>query len=164
MRRHKCFGCFGLAFALTACSASGEDDARQWIANRISVPFPATSLDLPSIVDTPPALYLAKSVVDPFSPGRIGQSRPTAGPVQDEASGRVHFSDATVEDLRAVGFLEVRGNYVMLVEGSSGFANVKAGDCLGNQQEEVVEIARKGIRLRKADGSEYWMPISRRGH
>lgn len=128
------------------------------------MPFPAASLDLPTIADTPPALYLAKGVADPFSPGRIGQSRPTIGAAQDEGPGRMYFADAAVEDLRIVAVLEVRGQFVTLVEGSSGSANVKVGDRLGSQQEEVVEIARKGIRLRKADGSEYWMPISRRSH
>ena len=163
MRRHRCFVCLSLALTLTACSVSGEDAARQWVTSRTPVPMPVASMAVPLIVDTPPAAYTAKAVVDPFSPGRIGQSRSTAGSVQDEASGKAHFADASLEDLRVVGILEVRGQYVALVEGSSGFANARVGDRLGNQQQDVVEISRKGIRLRKADGSESLMPISRQG-
>jgi Tfp pilus assembly protein PilP len=155
---------FAQALSLTACSVSGGDDAQQWVAARTSVVLPAEAMSLPSIVDTPPAAYTAKAVVDPFSPSRIVQTRSAISSVQDAASGRVHFADATLEGLRVVGILEAEGKYVALVEGSSGFANVKVGDRLGNQQLDVVEISKKGVRMRNADGSESWMPINRRSH
>lgn len=164
MRCHRRFVWFAQALSLTACSVSGEDDAQQWVAARTPVQLPAAAVSLPSIVDTPPAAYTAKAVVDPFSPGRIGQARSTTSSVQDASSGRVHFTDAALEGLRVVGILEAEGKYVALVEGSSGFANVKVGDRLGNQQLDVVEISKKGVRMRKADGSESWIPINRRSH
>jgi len=154
----------GSALILGACSASGEDAAAHWVQSRIPVSLPDASASLPSIVDTPPAAYTAKTVVNPFSPGRIGQPRSTNVSAQSESSGRWHFPDAAVDSLRVVGFLEVRGQYVAILEGSSGFVNAKVGDRLGNQQLEIVEISGKGIRLRQADGSESWVPISRRSH
>ena len=57
--------------------------------------------------------------------------------------------------------MEVLGQYVVVLEGSSGFVNAKVGDRLGNQQLEIIEISGKGIRLRQPDGSESWVAISR---
>lgn len=165
MRRHRCYVWVGaVLLLLTACSVSGESEARQWVEAHAPVSSPAASMDLPLIVDTPPTAYTAKGVADPFSLGRIGQSRPSMVSSKAEAPGSVHFADTTLEALRAVGVLEVQGRYVALLEGGSGFANAKVGDRLGNQELEVVEISTKGIRLRKADGSEFWMPINRRSH
>lgn len=151
----------GTALFLSACSASGEDAAQQWVESRAPVALPEASASLPPIVDTPPAAYAAKTVVDPFSPSRIGQSRQNSDTPQSASGGRRYFSDVPVDSLRVVGFMEVLGQYVAVLEGSSGFVNAKVGDRLGNQQLEIIEISGKGIRLRQSDGSESLVAISR---
>ena len=163
MQRLRCFLCLGSVLILGACSASGEDAAQQWVQSRIPAALPETSSALPPILDTPPAAYTAKTVVDPFLPSRIGQSHSVVGSAQGDSTARLHFADAPVDSVRVVGFLEVRGQYVAVLEGRSGFANAKVGDRVGVQPLEILEISAKGIRLQLADGSESWMPISRRG-
>jgi Tfp pilus assembly protein PilP len=120
------------------------------------------SLVVPTLVDTPPAVFTAKHVVDPFAPGRIGQPLSSAGDIQSVPGDRWQLADLPVDSLRVVGFLEVKGRYIGVIEGSAGSLNVKVGDRLGNQQAVIVNISKQGIRLRQTDGSESWMPISRR--
>lgn len=162
MTQAKFWFCIGSCFLLGACSVSGEEAASQWVQSRTPLVAPANSSVLPTLVDTPPAVYTAKHVIDPFAPGRIGQSFTSGSNVQAVIGERWHFADAPVDSLRIVGFLEVKGRYVGVVEGSAGSANVKAGDRLGNQQAEIIDISKQGIRLRQTDGSESLMPIDRR--
>lgn len=65
--------CIGSCFLLGACSVSGDDAASRWVQSRTPLVPPANSSVVPTLVDTPPAVYTAKHVVDPFAPGRIGQ-------------------------------------------------------------------------------------------
>lgn len=154
--------CIGSSFLLGACSVSGDDAASRWVQSRTPLVPPANSSVVPTLVDTPPAVYTAKHVVDPFAPGRIGQPFTSGNDSQAVIEERWHFADAPVDSLRVVGFLEVKGRYVGVIEGSAGSLNVKAGDRLGNRQAEIIEISKQGIRLRQTDGSESWMPIARR--
>lgn len=154
--------CIGSCFLLGACSVSGEEAASQWVQSRTPLVAPANSSVVPTLVDTPPAVYTAKHVVDPFAPGRIGHPLAPGSDIQAVIGERWYFADAPVDSLRIVGFLEVKGRYIGVVEGSAGSVNVKAGDRLGNQQAEIIDISKQGIRLRQADGSESWLPIARR--
>lgn len=152
--------CSCVALVLCACADAGERAAQSWMQSRVSMARPDPSAGLPDIVDTPPATYSANAIVDPFSLGRIGQSR--SEPVQVDSSNRVRLGGYAIDTLRLVGFLEVHGHYVAMVEGGAGYVNVKPGDRISNKELEVVEISAKGIRLRQADGVESWMLISRR--
>ena len=156
--------CLGSCVALAACSASGEDAAAQWVESRSPLVVPNDPSLVPMLVDTPPAVFTAKHVIDPFAPGRIGQPLSSVGEIQGELGDgkRWQFAASSVDSLRVVGFLELKGRYIGVIEGSAGSANVKVGDRLGNQQAVIVDISKQGIRLRQIDGSESWMPISRR--
>lgn len=154
--------CIGSCFFLGACSVSGEEAASQWMQSRTTLVVPVNSSVVPTLVDTPPAVYTAKHVTDPFAPGRIGQSLASNSNIQPVIGERWHFPDASVDSLRIVGFFEVKGRYIGIVEGSAGSANVKVGDRLGNQQAEIIDISKQGISLRQTDGSESLMPIGRR--
>lgn len=143
---------------------SGEDAAAQWVQSRTPLETPVDSMVLPKLVDTPPAVFSARHVVDPFAPGRIEQSRNSEGVIRDGLEDRWRFADVPLDSLRVVGFLEVKGRYVAVLEGGSGFVNVKVGDRLSNQQAEILDISKQGIFLRQKDGSESWMPIARRSH
>ena len=147
-----------------ACSASGEDAATQWVQSRTPLVVAMDSSVLPALVDTPPAVFTARHIVDPFALGRIGQTLSSASDIQGELGdgARWQFAGSPVDSLRVVGFLELKGRYIGVIEGSSGSANVKVGDRLGNQQAVIVDISKQGIRLRQTDGSESWMPINRR--
>lgn len=149
---------------MVGCSISGEDAAAQWVQSRTPLVVAMDSSVLPTLVDTPPAVFTAGHVIDPFAPGRIGQPLSSAGDVQAGlADGeRWQFADSPIDSLRVVGFLELKGRYIGVIEGSAGSVNVKVGDRLGNQQAGIVDISKQGIRLRQTDGSESWMPISRR--
>ncbi len=155
---------FGIVSCLLlgACSISGEDAANQWVQSRTAMMATLDASAVPTLVDTPPAVFTAKHVVDPFMPGRIGQALTSGKDIQSDPEGRWQFADSPVDALRVVGFLEVKGRYIGVVEGSAGSINVKVSDRLGNQQAEIVDISKQGIRLRQMDGSESWMPISRR--
>lgn len=152
--------CCCVALAMCACSDTGARAAQSWMQSRVSMARPDPSAGLPDIVDTPSATYAAKTIIDPFSAGRIGQSR--SEPVQVDSSSRVRLGGYAIDTLRLVGFLEVQGQYVAMVEGGSGYVNVKPGDRISNKELEVVEISARGIRLRQADGVESWMLINRR--
>ena len=152
-----------ISLVLSACSSSGEEAARDWIKRRAPMALPDASSTVPPIVDTPPATFAAGTVQDPFAPGRINQSSAADSSGQANVSGRWRFADTPLDAVRVVGFLEVSGQYVAALEGNAGFVNVKVGDRIGNQQLEVVEISSKGVRLKQSDGSDIWMPITRRG-
>ena len=156
--------CLGGCFLLGGCSVSGEDAAAQWVQSRKPLVVPNDPSAVPTLVDTPPAAYTARHVVDPFAPGRIGQPLSSAGDIQGVHSDgeRWKFVDSSVDSLRVVGFLALKGRYIGVIEGNAGSGNVKVGDRLGNQQAVIVDISKQGIRLRQTDGSESWMPISRR--
>lgn len=147
---------------LSGCSGNGEEAAAQWIRSQSLVERPGLSALLPGIVDTPPAAYNVKDVVDPFLPTRILKLSRRDEPRPAGFFGRIHFSEAALETLRVVGFLEVQGQYVGVLEGAAGYGNARIGDRLGREQAEVMGISAKGIRLRQTDGPEFWMPISKR--
>ena len=154
--------CLCIAVLVSACSASGEDAANEWIqAQSVGEKIGSVSA-LPPVRDTPSATYSAKDVVDPFLPGRIAKTRMRDTIGLAGFSGKVHFAETAVDALRVVGFLEVQGQYVCVLEGPSGYGNARMGDRLGSQQAEITAISAKGIRLRQTDGAESWMPISRR--
>ncbi len=146
------------------CSVSGEDAAAQWVESRTPLVVAMDSSVLPALVDTPPAVFTAGHVIDPFAPGRIGQPLSSASDVQGGLTDRERwqFADSPIDSLRVVGFLELKGRYIGVIEGSAGSVNVKVGDRLGNQQAVIVDISKQGIRLRQTDDSESWMPIGRR--
>lgn len=153
---------FCIAGLVSACSASGEEAANQWISEQTTGVRSASAAALPAIKETPAATYTAKDVTDPFLPERINKTRQRNSVSQSELPGRVHFAETAVEALRMVGFLEVKGQYVCVLEGPSGYGNARVGDRISSQQAEIVAISAKGARLRHADGSESWMPITGR--
>lgn len=152
----------GSCLLLGGCSLSGEDAANQWVQSRTPMAVSLNASVVPELVDTPPAVFTAKPVADPFIPGRIGQTLSAGRDVQGGLGDRWQFADSPIDALRVVGFLEVNGRYIVVMEGGTGSLNIKVGDRLGNQQAEVIDISKQGIRLRQTDGSESWMPISRR--
>lgn len=152
----------GGCFLSGGCSVSGEDAAAQWVRSRTPLDVVMDSSVVPTLFDTPPAVFTAGHVIDPFAPARIGQSLSAAGDTQRVPGERWQFADSPVDSLRIVGFLEVKGRFIGMIDGSAGSANVKVGDRMGNQQAVIVDISKQGIRLRQTDGSESWMPISRR--
>jgi Tfp pilus assembly protein PilP len=147
---------------LGGCSVSGEDAANQWVQSRTPMVAAFDASIVPALLDTPPAVFNAKDVVNPFMPARIGQALVSEKDVLPESGGQWQFADSPIDALRVVGFLEVKGHYIGMIEGSAGSINVKVGDRLGNQQAEIVDISKQGIRLRQMDDSESWMPIGRR--
>lgn len=147
---------------LGACSVSGEDAANQWKQSRTPTVAAFDASIVPALLDTPPAVFNAKDVVNPFMPGRIGQVLVSGKDIRSDLGGRWQFADSPIDALRVVGFMEIKGRYIGVIEGSAGSFNVKVGDRLGNQQAEIVDISKQGIRLRQMDESESWMPIGRR--
>lgn len=164
MMRQRLLPCCCIAALMSGCSVSGEDAAHQWISAQASEEKPVLAGALPPIIQTPAATYAAKEVMDPFMPERITKVSVRNSARQGELPGRAHFAETTVDSLRVVGFLEVHGQYVCVLEGPTGYGNARVGDRLGTQQAEIVAISAKGARLRQADGSEFWMPITKRSH
>lgn len=164
MTRPRKLFCIGACCLLGACSVSGEDAAKQWVQSRTPLVVAINASLVPKLVDTPPAVFTAKHVVDPFTPGRIGQPLSSGDDAHVGPRDRWWFAEVPADSLRVVGFLEIKKRYIGVIEGSVGSANVKVGDRLGNQQSEIVDISKQGIRLRQTDGSESWMPIGRRSH
>lgn len=162
MTCQRLFTVFCVGLLVSACSANGERAANEWIKSQAVDAKIDSIAPLPPIMDTPSAAYTAKAVVDPFLPGRITKTRMNETVALTERSGKVHFAETALDALRVVGFLEVQGQYVCVLEGASGYGNAKIGDRLGRQQAEIVAISAKGIRLQQTDGVESWMPISRR--
>lgn len=164
MPRPRKLFCIGWCCLLGACSVAGEDAAKQWVQSRTHLVAPIDSSVVPKLVDTPPAVFTAKHVADPFASDRIGQSMSSRGDAQLGLGNRWWFADAPADSLRIVGFVQINKRYIGVIEGNDVSANVKVGDRLGNQQSEIVEISKQGIRLRQMDQSESWMPIGRRSH
>lgn len=162
MKRLEIWSCIGIAVVVCGCSAGGEEDAQRWIREQSSERHLAPTAALPTLIDTLPAAFTAKDVIDPFSPTRIVQTQQGNEEAKAGFSEKVRFGDSPLDALRVVGFLEVQRKYIGLVEGPSGFVHVHVGDLLGNAQAEITGISAKGIQLRQADGAELWLLTSKR--
>ena len=145
------------AFVLTGCMAAGEDAAQEWVSKQRLAGNPMPSGALPSIEDTPPATFTAINVVDPFSPERVSQQRAINSAQQGDSNGKVYFSNLPLSAVRNVGFIASQGHRSTAVDGAGVYVYPQVGDRLSNEQIEIVEISAKGIRMRQADGSEFWL-------
>jgi Tfp pilus assembly protein PilP len=143
-----------MLFGLMACEASDHERvAETWmLAEKARIAKPQLP-PVPEIIDTPPAIYLAKKQ-DPFDP-----SRTTAGIGANRGgvSTDVLFPDIPIASLTIVGFITGAAGRVAVVRSGDVYRSVRLGDRIGLQVATVKQVAEQGLLVAINGMENQWL-------
>ena len=151
------FACSLLALALAGCSASNEDDLRQWMAEQKSQTRPKV-VPISEPKQFKPESYTQVSSVEPFSREKLTQalkresSQATANGalVAPELARRKEALESVpLDGMSMVGSFVRGGQPVALVKVDSLLYQVKPGNYLGQNYGRVTKIAETEVTLRE---------------
>jgi type IV pilus assembly protein PilP len=146
-----------LAAMLAACSASGEDELRQWVAEQRNQTRPRVD-PIPEPKKFTPQAYSEGAAIEPFSLQKLAQAFRTestqvtanAALVAPEMARRKEALEAYPLDAMAmVGSLTRAGQPVALVRLDNLIYQVRVGNYLGQNFGKVTKIGETEIILRE---------------
>ena len=157
MRGLRLFAFSSLALALAGCSASNENDLRQWMAEQKSQTRPKV-VPISEPKQFKPESYTQVSSVEPFSREKLTQalkresSQATANGalVAPELARRKEALESfPLDGMSMVGSFVRGGQSVALVKVDSLLYQVKPGNYLGQNYGRVTKIAETEVTLRE---------------
>ena len=144
-------------FALTGCSASGEDELRQWMAEQKSQTHPkVTPLSEPK--QFKPESYTQVTAIEPFSNQKLTlalkrestQTSVSTALIAPELARRKEALEAYPLDAMAlVGSLVKAGQPVALVKVDNLLYQVRPGNHIGQNYGRVLKISETEVTLRE---------------
>jgi len=156
-----------LATLLSGCSASGEDDIRQWIVQERNQTRPRVA-PMPAPKQFIPEAYSNATAMEPFNSQKLtqalrsesSQSVANAGLVTPELARRKEpLESYPLDTMTLVGSLTKAGQVVALVRVDNLLYQVKAGAYLGQNYGRVTRITETQLTLREIvqDGAGEWI-------
>lgn len=154
---------FGLAVAaclisaLFGCSASSDDDIRQWMANERNQTRPKVEI-IPAPKQFKPEAYNNATATDPYSKEKLtqalkrdsAQTVANAALVAPELARRKEPMEAfPLDSMALVGSLVKEGHPVALVKVDNLLYQVKQGSYLGQNYGKVTKISETEVTLRE---------------
>jgi len=155
-----------LAFMLSACSSSSQDELQQWmVSERNSIRPSVTPIPEPSKFD--PQAYVGESLEEPFSSAKLasilrsGQSVPLSNSslIEPELNRRKQPLESFPLDVMSmVGSLSQQSQLVALVKVDELLYQVRPGNYLGQNYGRVEQITETEVILREIvqDASGEW--------
>lgn len=154
MSRIKHLSLSAMIFGVVACDTwDHERRAEAWMsAEKARIATPQMP-EVPEIIDTPPAIYAAKTQ-DPFDP-----SRTSAGIGSTPVGGKtdVLFPDVPIASLSVVGFITGVSGRVAVVRSGAVYRSVRQGDRIGVQVATVKQIGDQGLLLATDGMQNQWL-------
>ena len=153
--------------ALTACSASDEDELRSWMAQeRVNARPRITPLEEPKAFS--PQAYLGGDGMDPFSLLKLTQvwrretqqANANTSLISAELNRRKEpLESEPLDSMTMVGSLDKKGMPTALVKVGALLYQVRVGNYLGQNYGKVTRITETSIQLREIvqDGSGDWI-------
>ncbi|CAB5664962.1 Pilus assembly protein, PilP [Delftia tsuruhatensis] len=169
MRQMRFIGWCMLAtsLALSACSASDEDDLRSWMAQERANAKPRIRpLEEPKPFT--PQAYLGADGMDPFNPMKLmqvlrresAQANANTSLIAAELNRRKEPLEAEPLDaMTMVGSLDKKGVPAALIKVGTLLYQVRVGNYLGQNYGKITRITETSIQLREIvqDGSGDWI-------
>jgi len=153
MRR---IGFIWLSLLLCACGGAGDEDLRHWMREstkdlRGGVP------KLPPVVPYVPVAYDSDAYVEPFSSSKFGVDEKTrggkTGGLQPNFEARELRNSLLekypLESLKMIGFLQIKGQPMALIQVDQQVRQVKVGEYLGQDFGIVVQISERETVLKE---------------
>lgn len=147
----------GLVLTLAGCSASGEDELRQWMAEQKSQTKPkVTPISAPK--QFKPENYTQATVIEPFSIQKLTQALKKESS-QNAASGALIAPELArrkealesfpLDSMVMVGSMVRAGQPVALVKVDNLLYQVRPGSYLGQNFGRVTKISETDVMLRE---------------
>jgi len=157
------------AFVLTlaGCSASGEDELRQWMADQKSQTRPKIA-PISEPKQFQPESYTQVTAIEPFSNQKLTQalkrestqSASNGALISPELARRKEALEAfPLDTMVLVGSLVKAGQHVALVKVENLLYQVRLGNYLGQNYGRVMKIAETEVTLREIvqDAAGEWI-------
>jgi type IV pilus assembly protein PilP len=157
MSKHSLLLILGVAFLVSACGSSKEDDIREWMVAERNQTQPKVK-PLPAPKQFVPEPYRNASAIEPFSNQKLTQAlkRDSAqvasngALVAPELARRREPLEAfPLDSMTLVGSIVKAGQPVALVKVDSLLYQVKPGNYLGQNYGKVTKISETEITLRE---------------
>lgn len=145
------------ALALGGCTASGDEDLRQWITDQRAATKPrVTPLNEPKRFE--PQDYIAESGIEPFAPLKLIQAlrrdastqASNAALIAPEMARRKEALEAyPLDAMTMVGSLNRKGVPTALLKVDNLIYQVRVGNYLGQNYGKITRISETSIQLRE---------------
>jgi len=148
---------FGVVLVLSGCGGPEHEDMRQWMRDntkdlRGGIP------KLPPVIPYVPVPYDAEAMLHPFSTGKIGADDKSrtggkGGGLQPNYEARELRNSLLekfpLESLKMVGFLQIKGQPMALIQVDQQVRQVKVGEYMGQDFGIVVQISDREVILKE---------------
>lgn len=152
---------------LAGCSASGEDELRQWMADQKSQTRPKIA-PISEPKQFQPESYMQVTAIEPFSNQKLTQalkrestqSAANGALIAPELARRKEALEAfPLDTMVLVGSLVKAGQHVALVKVENLLYQVRPGNYLGQNYGRVMKIAETEVTLREIvqDAAGEWI-------
>ena len=156
-----------LLLGLSACSSSGDDELRQWMAAQRNLSKSRVDR-LPEPTKFTPQAYTEEGSLEPFSSQKLAQALKrdsnqavsNAALIAPELARRKEPLEATPLDTVAmVGSLIRAGQPVALVRVENLLYQVRVGNYLGQNYGRITKVSETGVTLREIvqDAAGEWI-------
>jgi len=147
----------GFSLLVLGCGGGEHEDMRQWMREntknlRGGIP------KLPPVIPYVPVAYDAESMMEPFSTAKIGADEKTrgsgkAGGLQPNFEARELRNSLLekypLESLKMIGFLQIKGQPMALIQVDQQVRQVKVGEYMGQDFGIVVQISDREVMLKE---------------
>ena len=156
-----------LAFGLSACSSSGDDELQQWMTTQRNLSKSRVDR-LPEPTKFSPQAYTEEGSIEPFSSQKLAQAlkrdsnqaASNAALIAPELARRKEPLEASpLDSVAMVGSLIKAGQPVALVRVDNLLYQVRVGNYLGQNYGRITKVSETGITLREIvqDAAGEWI-------
>ncbi len=151
---------------LAACSAAGETEIRQWMAE-VRQNMKPTTEPVPPPKEFTPYTYDSRGLVDPFDSQKVvmavtrqQQARSTGSSVRPDLDRRRETLEGfPLDQIRMVGMMKQGGTNVALLETGGATHLVRVGNYVGQNFGLVTRITETEVQLKEIvqDAAGEWV-------